>query len=207
MEDDDLIFSFDEEEAEEEGAGGVEAEEAQNRTFLIVAGVLGALFILGLIFIGFLLLTQKPSGPSVSEIELTNQAMMTLAAATQTADFLTLSAPTETPPPPTATATWTVVPPTPTEAAEEEIATPTEGAGTPGGEVPAETPTGEAPLELTPLGGETPQPTGIGGPLTPTPEVTLPATGFSGSIRLAGAGLVALALIAVMVIVRRLRLK
>lgn len=205
MEDDDLIFSFDEEEPEEEGAGGVEAEEAQNRTFLIVAGILGALFVLGLVFIGILLLTRRPAGPSVSEIELTNQAMMTLAAATQTADFLTLSAPTETPPPPTATATWTVVPPTPTEVEE---ATPTTLAGT-----PAETPAGEAtaegtPIEVTPIGEEgTPQPTGIGGPLTPTPEVTLPATGFSGGVRLAGAGLVALALIAVVVIVRRLRLR
>ncbi len=204
MEDDDLIFSFDEEGPEEEGARSVEAEEAQNRTFLVVAGILGALFVLGLVFIGILLLTRKPAGPSVSEIELTNQALMTLAAATQTADFLTLSAPTETPPPPpTATATWTVAPPTPTEE-EEEVATPTALAGTPTEEATVE----GTPIEVTPIGEEgTPQPTGIGGPLTPTPEVTLPATGFSGGVRLAGAGLVALALIAVVVIVRRMRLK
>ena len=77
---------------------------------------------------------------------------------------------------------------------------------------------------MTPLGGgdETPEPTGVGGPIAPsgatattgaggpiqpTAVATLPTTGFAGTFGLAGAGLLALALVAVIFVIRRVRLQ
>jgi hypothetical protein len=229
---DNLYFSFDDEEEEE----GVEAEESQNRAFLIGAIILAAVFVLGICAI-VIFFVIKPSnllggGGGVSDIELTNSANMTLAAATQTAAFEALQAtetPTERPteiaevteevtaPSPTPTSLIQVTPLTGTQTAEAE-----EG----GGEATAEG-TSEI-VVVTPLGGEeetpTARPTGVGGPIgatsefaTPTPRsggavepqavATLPQTGFSGGVGLAGAGLLAVALVAVIVITRRIRMK
>lgn len=80
-------------------------------------------------------------------------------------------------------------------------------------------------IEVTPLGGSGPTPTrlvsgvggtavaggtpvatGVGGPIQPTIQATLPTTGFTGGAGLLGAGFLAMVLVAVVVIVRRIRL-
>ncbi len=236
MSNDDLYFSFDDEEEGEPGAAGEgtpEAEESQNRTFLYATIGLGAIFVLGLILIAFLLLRGKPNQQAAASAnEMTNQANQALFAATQTADFQTQSAPT--PLPPTDTPVPATVPPqpsaTPTSIVQVTAVTPTPGEttvaevtpGTPGAETPtalvevtAEPTSGL--IEVTPLGGGggptaeggTGVPTGVGGPIgaSVTPTETLPQTGFAGGVGLAGAGLAALALVAIVVITRRTRLK
>jgi hypothetical protein len=80
-------------------------------------------------------------------------------------------------------------------------------------------------IEVTPLGGGatptrivsslggtvtpggTPVATGVGGPIQPTVQSTLPSTGFAGSAGLLGAGFLAIVLVAVVVVVRRIRLQ
>jgi flagellar basal body-associated protein FliL len=234
---DNLYFSFDDEEEEE----GVEAEESQNRAFLIGAIILAAVFVLGICAI-VIFFVIKPSnlvggGGGVSDIELTNSANMTLAAATQTAAFEALQA-TETPieePTEIAEVTEEVTAPSPTPTSLIQVTPLTSGTqtaeaeeGQGGGEATAEG-TSEI-IVVTPLGGEeeeatpTSRPTGVGGPIgatsefaTPTPRsggaiepqaaATLPQTGFSGGVGFAGAGLLAVALVAVIVITRRIRMK
>ncbi len=74
-------------------------------------------------------------------------------------------------------------------------------------------------IEVTPLGGGgatptrivsgvggTPVATGVGGPIQPTIQPTLPNTGFAGGTGLLGAGFLAIVLVAVVVIARRIRL-
>jgi hypothetical protein len=231
---DNLYFSFDDEEEEE----GVEAEESQNRAFLIGAIILAAVFVLGICAI-VIFFVIKPSnllggGGGVSDIELTNSANLTLAAATQTAAFEAFQA-TETPteaPTEVAEVTEEVTAPSATPTSLIQV-TPLTGTQTAqaeggGGEATAEG-TSEI-IVVTPLGGEeeegtpTARPTGVGGPIgatsefaTPTPRsggpiepqaaATLPQTGFSGGVGFAGAGLLAVALVAVIVITRRIRMK
>jgi hypothetical protein len=55
--------------------------------------------------------------------------------------------------------------------------------------------------------GTTPVATGVGGPIQPTVQSTLPSTGFAGSAGLLGAGFLAIVLVAVVVVVRRIRLQ
>lgn len=109
--------------------------------------------------------------------------------------------------------------------------TGTPRAGTPGAATPTRavsglvTPTPIQPtssiIEVTPIGGGptptrivsgvggtvTARPTGAGGPVQPTVQPTLPVTGFTGGAGLLGAGFLAVVLIAVVVVVRRMRLK
>lgn len=54
--------------------------------------------------------------------------------------------------------------------------------------------------------GGTPVATGVGGPIQPTVQATLPNTGFAGGAGLLGVGFLAIVLVAVVVIVRRVRL-
>ncbi|NDJ34309.1 MAG: hypothetical protein GYB64_06540 [Chloroflexi bacterium] len=56
------------------------------------------------------------------------------------------------------------------------------------------------------IGTETPVPTGEGGPIAPTGTATLPVAGFTGGTGLIGAGLLAVALVFVVIVVRRIRL-
>jgi len=108
---------------------------------------------------------------------------------------------------------------TPAETEAEGTPAETGGEGTPSEPAtPAAAPTSGL-IEVTPLGGgsaATPtaivaggeaQPTGVGGPIQPTVEPTLPQTGFVGSMGLFGAGALAVVLVAVVLVVRRLRLK
>ncbi len=171
--------------------------------------------------------------PAISENEIINMTNEALFAATQTASFQTQMAPTATPaevattpaPVPSATPTSALavtVAASPTPAGPEVAqVTPaeTEGEGTPSEPTtPPAAPTSGL-IEVTPLGGglaATPtaiaagggvQPTGVGGPIQPTVEPTLPQTGFVGSMGLFGAGALAIVLVAVVLVVRRLRLK
>lgn len=244
MEDnDDLYFSFDDDEDVPADSDAVmEGEESQNRTFLIGAIILAAIFVIGIAFVVIMVFFPRGGGePEVSANELTNQANMTLYAATQTAAYETQQAPPvveETAEPTTEevaeqpTLTPTLEPATEeatAETTEEATAETTaevteeatsEGQGG-GGEV--ETPTPEVTatpteqtsgiIEVTPLGegGETTAEATVegqgGGQVEPTAEATLPDTGFSAGAGIAGAGVLALALVAVLVVVRRIRLK
>ena len=125
---DNLYFSFDDEEDED-----VEAEESQNRAFLIGAIILAAVFVLGICAI-VIFFVIRPSnllggGGGVSDIELTNSANMTLAAATQTAAFEAQQATEE-------------VTEEPTEVAERlaQLAVPAAREAWTGGRSPAESP-------------------------------------------------------------------
>jgi outer membrane biosynthesis protein TonB len=248
MEDnDDLYFSFDDDEdVPADSDSVVEGEESQNRTFLIGAIILAAIFVIGIAFVAIMVFFPRGGGePQVSANELTNQANMTLYAATQTAAFETQQAPpvaqaTEEPTSeevaqqPTLTptlepATEEVTVEATTEVTEEVTAettgevteeATTEGQGG-GGEI--ETPTPQVTntpteqvsgiIEVTPLGegGDTTTEATVegqgGGQVQPSAEATLPDTGFSAGAGIAGAGVLALALVAVLVVVRRIRLK
>jgi hypothetical protein len=264
MADDDLYFSFGDEDDLGEDDEDIQAEESSNRGFMIAAGVLGALLLIGICAAVALVLLgpgRQPAGPSPNQ--LTNEANMTLFAATQTADALTLAAPpVEEPQGATiAVPTTQAPPPSPTPTSGLEVTTEGDGAGTAVAEAgtPAEgtadgagggeegdigTPTalvevtqGSGIIEVTPLGGAggtggagaTPgtatatqssgiiggsgsggatQPSGgSGGPIQPTSVATLPVTGFAGTASLAGAGALALALVGLVAVVRKLRMK
>ena len=92
----------------------------------------------------------------------------------------------------------------------------TEGVATPTSLVPPGTvaPTGTSGIiEVTPLGATPVEggmtPTGIGGPITPQPQLTptLPSTGLVSNGGLIGVGVLAVPLVAIVVIVRRIRLQ
>jgi|GEM_PF-1681488 len=246
--DDNLYFSFDDEEAADETP---EAEEGQNRSFLIGALVLAAVFVLGICAVLLYLFVYRPSQVAgTSDIALTNAANMTAYAITQTAQSQAQTGATQ--PAGTQEATQpavTTVEPSATPTLEVDLTltveqatgeattegtqvaevTPVGGTASPTPLKPATTP-GVTPtsgiIEVTPLGGATPTriaggttggttggiggaatPTGVGGPIQPTSQATLPATGFGGGGGLGGAGLLALALVAVVVIVRNMRAK
>jgi hypothetical protein len=280
MDDDNLYFSFDDE--PEGGDDTPEAEEGQNRSFLVGIAVLAGVFVLGICAVLIYLFVLRDQSPQVSENELTNAANMTAFAITQTQQVIDLTAgadgvtqePVQTTAPgetelpgteetqapgtePSATPEGNLtIPPgeteevtgEPTEVAEVTqagaSATPITPAA-PGGTTPTAiqpsngtarptvTPTSGI-IEVTALGGSTPTQiaggttggatggttgggsgttggsstgSGVGGPFQPTAAATLPTTGFKGGGALAGAGLLALALVAVVVVVRYIRLK
>jgi hypothetical protein len=150
MDDNNLIFSFEDEEPEDED---LEAEEGQNRAFLIGALALAGVLMVGICLVVYLVVIrprQQGQG-QVSEVELTNQANQATATEVTslklTANYETQTAPTATPeeieeteepvveasPTPTSGVTVTVM--------EEEA--PTEEEGTPGVEEEEGTPGAE----------------------------------------------------------------
>lgn len=218
----------------------VEEEEGQNRTFIIGAIILGAVFVIGICVVLVVIFSRNGvfGGGQQAELspnELTNQVQMTFAAETQTAVFESQQAaaeePMETEAPTEAPTDIPVATPThlptaiPTEIAEVTVVT------TPGAEGEATNTPASSIIEVTPLpvtpadagveegsggGGETGvggsgaavTPTGRGGPVVePSEADTLPETGFGGGASLAGIGLMAVVLVAVVVVVRRIRLK
>ncbi len=217
---DDLYFSFDEEEEEAGEAETVEVEEKQNRSFLIGAIILALVFLVGIALVAvFFLFLRQPPEPAVADIELTNQANMTLFAMTQAAAL-----------------EETLLPPIEEEPEEQGLSTPTPGVDEPAeepeageatevaevtsapeeeGEPGAPTPLAEETavptsgiIEVTPLGDgpAAPETTPAEGVIEPT-QPALPDTGFAGTAGLAGAGLVALMLVAVVVAARRIRMR
>lgn len=222
---DDFDITFDDEEEED----ALVEEEGPNRTFLIAAIALAAVFLIGLCIVVALIFMPQLTGRGTAEIspnEQTNNFNMTLAAETATAALLTLQAgpaeveaATETPipPPPEATATQPselLATPTGEGGAEVAEVTPGEGTVEPGDETPTQDEAATSFLEdgePTPtrvqivIGDEdTDDELGLGGPADV--ETALPDTGFSTEVGLVGAGLLALALVVVVVVARRIRL-
>jgi hypothetical protein len=211
----------------------VEEEESSNRTFIIGAIILGAVFVIGICIVLVVIFSRNGlfgggQQAEVSPNELTNQVNATYSAETQAAVFETQQAaaeePIETEEPteaPTELPTATSVPPTavPTELAEvtAEIGG---GTNTPESSIIEVTPLPVTPADFEESGGG--QDTGVGGAgaeITPTgkggPSVhetggeSLPQTGFmnNGGVSLAGIGLMAVVLVAVVFVARRIRLK
>lgn len=234
----------------------VEQEEGQNRTFIIGAIILGAVFVIGICVVVVVMLSRSGAigggqQADLSPNELTNQVQMTFAAETQTAVFESqqgaaeepveteeagaIEAPVEgAPTTDSAVTTPTQIPTADvsTEIAEVTVVPETGGEGEAGEEGEATNTPESSIIEVTPLpvtpadsaieeeeeegsgGGNTDvggsgaaiTPTGSGGPV-PSGSETLPETGFGGGASLAGIGLMAVALVAVVVVVRRIRLK
>jgi len=222
---DDFDVAFGDEE-EEEGEEDLVEERGPNRAFLIGAIALAAVFLVGLCAILALVFLPQLTGrqaAEVSGIEQTNNYNMTMAAATATSALLTQQAPqappaTETPLPEVAVVEATATPTseiitTPTGEGGPLEADTTPGAGEetltpmlPGGTATSFIEEGEAtPTRVQIVIGEgTEEAPGLGG--LETVETALPSTGFSAEAGLVGAGVLALALVVVVVVARRLRL-
>ncbi len=232
----------------------VEQEEGQNRTFIIGAIILGAVFVIGICVVVVVMLSRSGAigGGQQAELspnELTNQVQMTFAAETQTAVFESQQGAAEEPVEteeagaveapvegaPTTDSAVTTPTQIPTADVSTEIAevTVVPAPGEEGEEGEATNTPESSIIEVTPLpvtpadsaieeeeegsgGGNTDvggsgaaiTPTGSGGPvIEQSGAETLPETGFGGGASLAGIGLMAVALVAVVVVVRRIRLK
>jgi hypothetical protein len=197
------------EENDQPADGGGAAAPSNNRNFLLALGVLGGLFVLAIIALAVLfLLNRKPTNGPVSNVDATNQVIMTAnaqtaAAATTTAGFLLT--PSVTP-----TATMTPVPPT---ATNTQVVVKATASST--GAVPS----GQQVITLTPnLQTRTAT---IGAVLTLSAQQTLtrtaaarltgtatnlPKTGFAEDVGLPGLFGLAIGFVIVIVLVRRLRL-
>lgn len=208
-EDDDLDEIENDDELIEEGG---EAAAASNRNFLLALGILGGIFLLLIIALVFLFLNNQPGANEAASIELTNQAIyaantQTAGAATQMAiEMLTPSAtliPTNTEVPPTATRTSVVALATATATVDPALAAIFTATPTPGdngaGTVTAGT--GTVPAALTQAADQTRTQVVI---LTAT--AGLPQSGFAEDVGLPGMFGLALGLVMVIVLVRRLRL-
>lgn len=185
------------------------AAAAGNRNFLLALGVLGGIFVLLIIGLAILFLSRRGAGSEAANIALTNEAIS--AANAQTAAAATLSAaqmltpsvtplPSNTPVPPTATRT-SVVAATATSTLAAPAAglfTVTASATLPGGagEVTATLPAATLNAALT-------QTRSVG--LTAT-ATRLPNTGFAEDVGLPGMFGIAIGLVILIVLVRRLRL-
>jgi hypothetical protein len=161
--DDNLYFSFDDEENAE--AATPEAEEGQNRSFLIGAIVLAAVFVLGICAVLIYLFVYRPTQVAgTSDIALTNSANMTAFAITQTAQAAVVSGPTQP---------ATQEPTIPVVVTTEPSATPTlEVDLTLTVEQPTEEVTGEATGEGTQVAEVTPGGAGNGSPTPLQPATT-----------------------------------
>ncbi len=189
---------------EEEGAG---AAAPSNRNFLLALGIMGGIFLLLLIALAVWLLTRPRAGTQAN-IEATNAVIMTAnaetaAAATQAAALLLT--PSVTP-----TATNTRVPPTATNTQVVALATVT---GTPvagqGGSLVTVTPnlqtrTATIVAVLTQNAQQT-LTQSVKQKLTGT-STALPKTGFAEDVGLPGLFGMAVGLVIIIVLVRRLRL-
>ena len=229
---DDFIPDFSE---DEELEPGVVAEQTQNRTFLIAAGILAAVFVLGLLVAVLVILDGGGAG---NEIEQTRQAIeqanadnMTFAAQTEVAAQASPTSPATETNPPTETLELAITDtPTPVVAVTQATEPPAimatldetqvaEGTTTPFQMVaPA--------LEVTQLGGTAAATTAPSTSIDPTPTrivgginggstggsttggtvaTALPDTGFATRTPLAAIGLLGMALVAVVFVARRLR--
>ena len=167
-------------------------EESSNRTFLIVAGVLGGLLVLSMICLGAYALVIAPQQQErqvqqATDIALENtQVAQSLTETAQAEDASPTPEPSDTPTPteePTATPTEVVV--MPTDTPFTTLST-----------TEAQTATAEAQATADAEQQE----------VTPTPTPTaLPATGFADEAGLPGLLAVGAALVLVLVLARRMR--
>ena len=152
-----------------------------NRLFVILAIGLAGLIVLGLFAVGGLLVINR-LGAQQQIAQITPTVVKALIEVVPTATF------TPTPPPPTPTDTPTIAP-TNTLVLQGETPTPGNGDGQTGDTAPGGT-------EATPRPTHTPIPRA-----TPASGGEVPNTGFGGF----EAGLIALGLIAILFVSRRLR--
>lgn len=165
-------------------------EESSNRTFLIVAGVLGGLLVLSMICLGVYAVViapqqQERQAQQATEIVLENtRVAQSLTETAQAEEASPTPEPSDTP--------------TPTEepTATEVVAMPTDTPFTTLSTTEAETATAEAQATLDAEQQEE----------TPTPTPTaLPATGFADEAGLPGLLAMGAALVLILVLARRLR--
>lgn len=187
------------------------AAAAGNRNFLLALGVLGGIFVLLIIGLAVLFLSRQGGGSEAANIALTNEAInaanaQTAAAATlSAAQLLTPSAtplPSNTAVPPTATRTLVVAATatnTPPGAGAAGLFTATPSATLPGGGAGEAT----ATLPAATLNAALTQTRSVG--LTAT-ATRLPSTGFAEDVGLPGMFGLAIGLVVLIVLVRRLRL-
>jgi len=179
MYDDDNVDTFDDGE-------GAPPEESNNRTFLLIAGGLGILVLLGLCaVVGYLFLNNNSS----QQAEVTAQAQATIQQATIVAG-LTQNAKSQALT--QAAAVTATLPPTNTPVIAQATDTPTETAN------PATATVGAAFTQIAQVATITTQ------TVIPT-STALPNTGFADDVGLPGMFALALALVIVIFLVRRLR--
>jgi hypothetical protein len=184
-------------EVEEEDEGGIPPEEGSNRTFLIVAGILGGVMVLSIICLGLFILL-KPSGKDgkeASQIETQNAANAFSATKTSEAAKWT----------PTATLTRTATPVTPSPTASPVPAV----TDTPLIHEPKATLTEGGPNESTVEALNTQVAATKAGKATATstakPVGTLPSGGFADQVGAPGLLGLAIVLVVVIFLARRLR--
>jgi hypothetical protein len=189
---------------EEEGA----VAAAGNRNFLLALGVLGGIFLLLIIGLVLLFLSRQPGADEAASIQLTNDAIY--AANTQTAGAATLIAVEMLTPSPTSIPTNTNVPPTPTRTSVVALATATAtldpalaAISTATSSPVAGSTTGTVPAVLTQVAEQTRTQVVV---LTLTATARLPQSGFAEDVGLPGLFGLALGLVMVIVLVRRLRI-
>ncbi len=176
MDTSDLDFDLDEE--------APPPEESSNRTFIIVAGILGAITLLALVCIAvyaFVLLPRQRSQREQQSAEINAQNTQVALAITQTSAF-------------TPTPTVTTIPSTPTHTATPVVAVPTNTAAA---VVDPRTATVAALLTQAAAAGTQ--------PVVPT-STALPSTGFVEDFGIPGLLGMAVLLIAVIFLARRLRM-
>jgi hypothetical protein len=194
----------------------VEGEPGNNRNFLLALGILGGVFVL-LVIVLLLVFLNRPK-PGVPNIAATNAVIeqanaATAVAATQTAGFILTPSITPTftiTPLPSATSVLAIASATPTVGKGEEgtaVAVATEGAigkntATVAAALTLAAPTSVAQTQAA-LGQKTNTPAVVAGKGTAT---ALPTTGFADEVGLPGLFGLALGLVLLIVIVRRLRL-
>ncbi len=192
-------------EPEEEEEGGAAAPS--NRNFLLALGIMGGIFLLLLIALAAWLLT-RPRGGTTANIDATNQVIMTANA--ETAIAVTRAAAFLLTPSVTPTATNTSIPPTATNTQVVVLAT---ASGTPvagqGGALVTVTPnlqtrttTIVAALTQNAQGTLT---QAVKQKLTGT-STALPKTGFAEDVGLPGLFGMAIGLVIIIILGRRLRL-
>jgi hypothetical protein len=205
-EDEDTDDEVDEGNESTEGDGG--AAPSGNRNFILALGIMGGIFILVLIGLVWFWLTsgQRGGGGQQADINATNQVIMTANA--ETASAATKAAGLVLTPSVTPTATNTLVPPSPTNTQVLAQASATNTPGT-GGAILTVTPnlqtrTATIVALLTQNAAQT-QTQAAMVKLTGT-ATALPKTGFAEDVGLPGLFAMALGLVLVIVLVRRLRL-
>ncbi len=205
------MSDYDDDDLDEEVEGEVSEEEgtsSNNRNFLLALGILGGVFILVIIGLVVLYITRPPtSRGGTANIDATNQVIF--IANTQTAGAATQSAAMMLTPSATLTPTQTQVPPTATNTRVVAQATATDTLA----------PGSSALVTITP-NIQTRTAT-VGAVLTQNAQQTLtrtaairltltatalPTTGFADEVGLPGLFGLALGLVLLIVLVRRLRL-
>lgn len=179
--------------AEDFEIGAPLPEESSNRTFLMVAGVLGGLLVLSMICLGGYALVIAPRqeeariAQATEIVQENTRVAQSLTETAQAEDASPTPEPSETP---TATATEE-----PTATPTEVVVMPTDTPFTTLSTMEVQTATAAAQMTADAAQGETP---------TPTPTA-LPATGFADEAGLPGLLALGAVLVLVLVMARRMR--